>query len=185
MTIAQWLDARIADVAAREGVNSLITIGSDKPLGTRGFPDWPAAEAGIGLVPPPAKEFRLFIEPWGHWVYMWDTDALPALLDAQAALLTSQGWPTDPADFVHAVRGKPDRSNYVRPRTPLFDLIADAYGDKTNPGRTDCSLAPGALLTLYYKRIGTPDPATIYFSEHGNRVAAKIMRRALRKQGRA
>lgn len=174
-TINEWLEARIADVMTREGPQSLLTIGPDKPLGSQGYPTYADAYSAIQQVPPPAKGFRAYDTPWGCWVYMYDLNAMPALLDRNAPLLIEHGWPLDPGGFIDRIRGKIDEGNQVRPRTPLFDLISDAYGDKTNPGRTDCTVDPAVALTLFFKRTGTVDPVTLYYAHAGLKEARKLM----------
>lgn len=65
-------------------------------------------------------------------VYVYDPVSLRDLLNNNKDLLEANGWPTDPNKFV----------NYVclitaKSKSALFDLVADAFGDKTNTGRTD------------------------------------------------
>ncbi len=65
-------------------------------------------------------------------LYAWHEPSLKYLLDQNATTLAEAGWPQEPWEFVNCV------SSHTAPaKTKLFDLIADAYGDKTNPGRTD------------------------------------------------
>lgn len=65
-------------------------------------------------------------------LYVWHESSLKHLLDQNTATLTEAGWPQEPWEFVNCI------SSHIAPAgTKLFDLIADAYGDKTNPGRTD------------------------------------------------
>ena len=67
------------------------------------------------------------------WLFVADLDSLSKLLNKNADLLDEYGWPTDPGKFIKrtTIRGS------AHPNTKLFDLIADAYGDYENPGRTD------------------------------------------------
>lgn len=68
----------------------------------------------------------------GGALYAWHEDSLKRLLDKNAATLEAAGWPTEPWEFVNCI------SSRIAPaKTKLFDLVADAYGDKKNSGRTD------------------------------------------------
>lgn len=65
-------------------------------------------------------------------LFAYDESALRALLASRKDVLRAEGWPDDPAKFVHYVATK-----YAKFGTPLFDLVADAFSDKNNRGRTD------------------------------------------------
>lgn len=69
----------------------------------------------------------------GGWLFVADLDSLSKLLEKNASLIEEYGWPTDPIKFIKrtTVRGS------AYPKTKLFDLIADAYGDFNNANRTD------------------------------------------------
>jgi len=226
MTPTEWLARRMGDVATRENENSLITVGAAKPLGSQGFPTDDMANATIALCPPPAKQYIFDRTANGTWVYLWDPEALPALLEAHRDVLEDAQWPVLPGmdgfealtegvagafagkselagksiddgvqmveldafkigyAFVTFVRGAP-----TEPRTALYDLIADAFGDKLNPGRTDFDLDVAVCLKAYYKRVKLPDPTTVYFMGVDDariaRAATKIMNHAVRRRQRA
>jgi hypothetical protein len=64
-------------------------------------------------------------------------------------------------DFVQRTR-----TTKAIPNTPLYDLIADCYGDKLNPGRTD--IFPGVpkqvVLDAFRSYHGFPDDVeAVYF----------------------
>ncbi|MCS7091818.1 MAG: hypothetical protein NZM26_00490 [Patescibacteria group bacterium] len=65
-------------------------------------------------------------------VYVYDPESLAKLLKENEHLLRNYGWPTNPNEFVNYVY-----LIHADQKTPLFDLIANAFGDKSNPGRTD------------------------------------------------
>ena len=64
--------------------------------------------------------------------FVYDEDALTALLEERAEILRAVNWPTDPYDFILKVA-----NNWAEEKTPLFDLVCDAFGDKNHIGRTD------------------------------------------------
>lgn len=59
-------------------------------------------------------------------LYVYDENSLKLLLDKNRTILENAGWPTNPESFVRHLK------NIVGYGTDLFDLIADAFGDKTN-----------------------------------------------------
>lgn len=63
-----------------------------------------------------------------------DIESLRELLINNRGVLEEFGWPIDPYDFIEKHRWEDPPF-----KTKLFDLIADAYADKNNPGRTDVS----------------------------------------------
>lgn len=65
-------------------------------------------------------------------LYVYDEEALAFLLAKRAAVLRDAGLPATPEAFVRAVAAR-----WIPEKTALFDLIADAFGDKEHPGRTD------------------------------------------------
>ena len=157
----------------REGRNSF-ALGPDKPLGSQGFPL--EAKATLRKLSFPHKLFdlldksdyavpadrtrkcsRLWSGSVGQiWLYVWDDEALTALL-AQAK------WPQAPEVFVQWTR-----ENLVRPLTAGFDLIADAYGDKTNAGRSDVlpGISRGEMLTAFKRKHGFQDDMSwLYLNE--------------------
>ncbi len=68
----------------------------------------------------------------GDTLFVADKDALARLLSLNASILLEAGWPTEPETFVDFV------ATHAAPfKTKLYDIIADAFGDKSNPKRTD------------------------------------------------
>ena len=65
----------------------------------------------------------------GEALYVYDENSLKSLLDNNHTMLVKSGWPTEPESFVRNLNTPVDQG------TDLFDLIADAFGDKTNIGR--------------------------------------------------
>ena len=164
--VIAWAEARRRDVLHREFGRSLLTVGPDKPLGGRRF-DSPLALFAW------AVRFRLtrrrrgldgFIEPTstGAWAYVWHVGGLIKVLNRHLDAQQDAGWVQEGdtlRDLVQHIRREP-----VRPKTPLFDMIADAYGDKTGPGRTDVmpGFDPHLLLDAYQLRFGEPDPSEVF-----------------------
>lgn len=68
------------------------------------------------------------------WLFVADLDSLQNLLDKNADLLNEYGWSGDPIKFIKRIT---TNRGTAFPKTKLFDLIADAFGDFHNPGRTD------------------------------------------------
>ncbi len=62
-------------------------------------------------------------------LYVYDEDALTSLLKNNEAVLKKANWPTDPELFIKHLK------NTAEAKTELFNLVADAFGDKINPGR--------------------------------------------------
>jgi hypothetical protein len=63
-------------------------------------------------------------------LYAWDQKALNTLLCKNKETLIKEGWPIEAEIFV-----RHSMTNSAEPMTDLFDLIADAYNDKSNTGR--------------------------------------------------
>ncbi len=63
-------------------------------------------------------------------LYVWDETALNSHLAKHSNILGEAGWPMETVPFIEMT----DRVT-APSKTPLFDLIADAYGDSRNPGR--------------------------------------------------
>lgn len=153
----------MGDLATREfGEAPFQAFGPAKPLAARAFATYSEARRARHALPPPAQSTLDSVGGlW--WVYAWHPEALGALLRANALVLRRAGWPVRAGAFVKRVRKK-----RVRPKTPLYDLVADAYGDKTNPGRTDVlsEIDPEELLDAYLEVAGEPDPASVYFGRN-------------------
>lgn len=63
-------------------------------------------------------------------IHVYDYKALEDLLQEKTAILKEAGWPADPDTFVHRVA-----SERVSGKTKLYNVIADAFADYTNPAR--------------------------------------------------
>lgn len=68
-------------------------------------------------------------------LYAFHEAALQAVLDRHADTLTAAGWPVTAEDFIRHLA-----SHWAPEKTPLYDAVADAFGDKTNPCRTDVEI---------------------------------------------
>ena len=66
------------------------------------------------------------------FLYLYDVHALQELLQRNLDVLEAAGWPTDPEEFILRMNTEDAPLG-----TPLYDLIADAFGDKDNPCRSD------------------------------------------------
>lgn len=65
-------------------------------------------------------------------LYAYHKEQLKAFLFERISVLEPQGWPVEPEAFVEKLMSCTAKSPSL-----LFDLIADAFGDSSNPGRTD------------------------------------------------
>lgn len=179
--LQSWAVARWDDVLRREHGNSLQNLGFHKPLGSFGVSVEHLMSPG-GLVslwrPLLRPIFRAKVRrdmgviadgksaPGMLWVYMTHSQSLYELLELRRDVLFEAGWEGDgthgsfhrsPArlmDFIQKTR-----TTRVLPNTDLYDLIADCYGDKLNPGRTD--IFPGVpkqvVLDAFRSYHGFPD----------------------------
>jgi len=158
--LTTWAIRRHHDLHRREGPASLLTVGPDKPLGAMGF-GTSVRGAFAAVLAAMRMNFRGMVvdhainQSTGIWLYAYDYDALNDLLLRHSPVLWNAGWPDHPSAFVTR-----SRVDLVNPGCDLFDLIAEAYGDVTNPGRLD--VLPGVpraeLLAAYQTRFGRPDP---------------------------
>lgn len=64
-------------------------------------------------------------------LYAWNEEHLRSLLEQHEDTLTEANWPSVPEEFVRRVAQEVAPSG-----TPLFALVADAFGDTANPGRS-------------------------------------------------
>ena len=69
-------------------------------------------------------------------LFVYSEYYLQCLLDENRGVCEEAGWPTDAVDFVSRVA-----TEKAPGKTAIFDLIADAFGDRFNPGRTDAGPA--------------------------------------------
>jgi hypothetical protein len=68
-------------------------------------------------------------------LYAFHETALQGVLDRHATTLAAAGWPVTAGDFIRHLA-----SHWAPEKTPLYDAVADAFGDKTNPCRTDVEI---------------------------------------------
>lgn len=73
----------------------------------------------------------------GGALYAWDESGLATFLESHKATLEKCSWPTEPEAFIRKLA-----LDWAPPKTQLFDIIADAFGDKDNAGRTDVPPSP-------------------------------------------
>lgn len=162
--IDEWVYQRRNDLLAREFDNSLRSVGSDKPLGQLAFP---LNLRGLGSLLLANMRARLrglgtaFVNDDDLMrLYVWHPKALSGLLSDHQALLRLVGAPFEPVPFINWIR-----ANVVGYDTPMYELVADVYGDKLNPLRQD--VLPGVdereLLDAYSGRFGEPDPSMVYY----------------------
>lgn len=155
-TIRAWATRRLADILARE-VEHSFDLSAKKPLGS--------AVTTTAL----ADGVREPLEARGYEVYTYAVtgehactyaylrEPAQALLDAHQAAHGSAR--VDIRAFVEMLPFP------AVPQSPDFDLIADLYGDKTGPGRTD--VLPGVdrrvLLRAFRDIHGFDDPTHVFF----------------------
>ncbi len=130
-TFEEW---RIAYDAKRDG-QTLSEVGPDKPMGYLGMAYSAARECceylaehrvGVEILTFPDERLKGVC-----WVHAFHTVTLQAMLDANREMLLISGWPIVARPFVERCHVE------TVPRGPLFDFIADCYGDVTNPGRSE------------------------------------------------
>lgn len=129
----EWLRRR------EEALGDLRRVGPDKPLGYLRMQTLTMMGAsGIGAELRAAGKKVIWYTPgriptpFSGLLFAYDEVALADLLKRHREVLEEAGWSTEPAGFVEDV--------YVRiapSKTKLFDVVADAFADYTNPGRTD------------------------------------------------
>ncbi len=86
---------------------------------------------GLATMIIPAKENA----PDSETIFVYHNKALRELLNRNQQVLKIAGWPTEPAEFIQWVSNRDRDPNKVVPiRTPLYSVIADAFGDKSNGG---------------------------------------------------
>jgi|GEM_PF-1584081 len=113
-------------------------VGNDKPLGVLSFDtiikrkETPAklqseaeAKGLVALVTPETEDSYASL-------YVYDRNAVDAVLKKNAGIISDAGWPMNPDSFVQRVS-----QEMVSSKTLLFDVIADLFADHTNPLRKD------------------------------------------------
>ena len=85
---------------------------------------------------------------YGGAVVAYDPKALGKLLKSRVGVLRKNKWPTDVDEFV-----KYHMKHQAKFKTELFELIADAYADYTNPYRRDSQST--IKVAMKYLRFGT------------------------------
>ena len=167
--IDEWVYQRRGDLLAREFDNSLRSVGPDKPLGQLAFP---LNLRGLGSLLLANVRARLrglgtaFVNDDDLMrLYVWHPVALSGLLSDHQALLRLVGAPLEPMPFIDWIR-----DNVMGYDTPMYELVADVYGDKLNPLRQDVlpDVDEKDLLDAYSDRFGEPDPTMVYYL-HANR----------------
>lgn len=166
MTPLEWARLRHADVQRREHANSL-NVSEEKPLGGVVVPWFSPVRLKAGWIAigrgPTVAVVTAPIDAMGYRsyaIYAYHRAGLQRVLREHADVLRAAGWPTEPVAFIEATRRK-----RAPVQTRLYDCIADAYGDKLNPGRTD--VLPGVerrtLLAAYLDVAGHNDGSMVFF----------------------
>lgn len=174
--VTEWAIARRDDLIAREFDNSLRTVGRDKPLGSLGaYTRWGVVQVACRTLCLPwlwlrQLDYRVltvsYADASGRWsgmrIYLYHLLALTDLIMKHKNLLETLRWPTDTDGFIERIGVVT-----VPPSTPLYDLIADAYGDKLNPGRLDVlpGLDRAVLFAAYARLTEEADPAFVFFDQ--------------------
>ena len=121
-------------------LDDLLNVGSDKPMGylplstLRDVCDNDSLQGVLcilvlkGLTVVSVPEGECTVAEGALWV--WDHKALGRLLWANQGMLYREKWPVDADAFARRVM-----VDHAERFTPLFTLIADAFGDKKNFGR--------------------------------------------------
>ena len=65
-------------------------------------------------------------------LYAYDEAALQKFLEDRVEILSAQSWPVTAEGFIRRIA-----IDWALEKTPLFDLIADAFNNKSHPGRCD------------------------------------------------
>jgi hypothetical protein len=125
---------------AEYDIRQVRKVGAEKPMG---YCLVSQVEASLGpdaveILTRTAKECGLETlthprrAPFNHenLLFYYHPQSLTELLDANRGVLLDAGWPTDPVGFCTHVA-----AITAPAKTPLFDLIADAFADPFNTGR--------------------------------------------------
>ena len=122
---------------AKEVFKDKIQLGHSKPMGN--LPNktlvqfktdipafsWALKQKGLSVLAARAYEYSCVS------LYVYHEPSLKKLLDDNRQTLIDADWPTDCVGFIKKVN-----IDHVPAKTKLFDLVADAFGDKMNSGRT-------------------------------------------------
>lgn len=116
--------------------NDLLKVGPNKPLGYMPLTEIKDRDAldrrlkARGLFVLVLNEMDSRVQ--GGAMIAYDREALGRLLNSRKDVLIKSRWPYDPDRFVryHLTHNAPLK-------TKLYDLVADAYADFSNPYRTD------------------------------------------------
>lgn len=163
MTPAEWAVLRWEDIKARELAHSL-NVSVRKPLGQLGGyatdPRLHLKALWIQVARAPNVKVLNVHGEGRSTYYVYHVQGLGALLWRGKRMLEFAGWPSEPVEFVNHAR-----AHHAPIQTTLYDLVADAYGDKLNPGRTDVlkGVARKVVLQAFLDRWGFNDPCSIYF----------------------
>jgi hypothetical protein len=125
---------------ANEYLDHLRKVGPDKPLGYLPL-ETIIKDCGISVddlkeeLEEKGLRTKIFLEGRvaGGALYAYDEQTLRQLLSKNRNILKGR-LPIEPSQFVDFIA-----TNYITPYTKLFDIVADAFGDKINPERTDSS----------------------------------------------
>ena len=126
-------------------IDGIKQVGPNKPMGYYPLPYGMSEQEISALIDEyldKGLEVTLHRRTRQLWVY--DRVALQALLDTRRDVLLDEvpqidGKPLtiSPSPYANEFAWFVMETQRIPPKTRLFDLIADAFGDKNNPGRTD------------------------------------------------
>jgi hypothetical protein len=121
------------------GLNDLRSVGPEKPVGylpvnslVSYFRSTPEVWIQFAIQHHLKVLFASHPKGIAPFMYLYHPSALETLLKKNAHILEAADWPTDPEEFIRRMTVE-----YAPIGTPLYDLIADAFGDKDNPCRSD------------------------------------------------
>ncbi|QQG43823.1 MAG: hypothetical protein HYW86_02995 [Candidatus Roizmanbacteria bacterium] len=122
----------------RNTLNDIRSVGATKPLGYLPFSHiMELGETPENLIAESSSrglEYKTIqpndVSSSNSILYVFDREALQKLLDERRQILEDVQWPTEAESFVHYI------AQHKAPQeTELFDVVADAFADFTNPGR--------------------------------------------------
>jgi hypothetical protein len=144
------------EVYIREILSDLIDVGPEKPLGylpidtLKDVCEVDVEDFARTLRVKGLKTIMLNMEEsnvgWNGALYAYHEDSLRNLLLEQRELLMQKRWPLDPEAFIRHL------NNLAPSKTALFDLVADAFNDKYNTGRTDVEAEPGDTFVYFWEK---------------------------------